>query len=649
MNKKLYPTLAFDSIKRNGQIYFPYILTCIFTVAMYYIIHSIYANDALESIRGGDVLKKMLFFGIQAIALFSAIFLFYTNSFLIKRRKKELGLYNILGMEKKHIARMMTFETIFISNIALIFGIIAGIILSKLMFLLLLKLLGFDVSIAFYIPLESIFSTFIIFISIFFATLLFNLTQVHISKPIELLRGGEFGEKEPKTKWIFVIISIITLGTGYTIAIVVEKPVDAIGIFFIAVILVIIGTYSLFTAVTIGILKMLKKNKNIYYSAKYFVAISGMIYRMKQNAIGLANICILSTAVLVILSATISLYSGLDNILKKRYPVDASIIYMGNSNEIESLIDKAVDDELKSYGLNLKDDVKYKCSAFSASKDKDTFYLDSANLYSTIYLIDLDVYNKIENKEVSLDNDEILIYSNSIDRDYGYSEFNILNKQFKVKYELSELKIESKSEYIGLDSYYVILNDIKSITDVIDNQVYVTDRYYYKFNLDTQNKALKADFIGSLSKHFENLSIVLDNPFQAKESFLATHGSLLFIAIMFGSLFLMATVLIIYYKQISEGIEDRKRFEIMQYVGMSKMEIKKSIQSQIVIVFFLPLIVAILHMTVAFGVIKKLLMLFGLFNTDLFVICTIVTISIFAIIYFIVYWLTARVYYRIVN
>lgn len=658
MNKKLYPVLAFNNIKRNKQTYLPYMLTCICTIIMYYIIHSISINEDLVKIRGGHTLKSMLFFGTIVIAIFSSIFLFYTNSFLIKQRKKELGLYNILGMGKRHIAKMMTFEIMFTSIISLVLGLLGGIVLSKLMFLILLKLLQFDIPIKFGISFSSILTTLTLFIFVFIATLLFNLAQIHISNPIELLRGGNVGEREPKTKWFLVIISIITLGTGYTIAIIVEKPTSAIGIFFVAVVLVIIGTYSLFTAGSIAFLKMLKKNKNFYYTTKYFVSISGMIYRMKQNAIGLANICILSTAVLVVLSATVSLYLGKEDLLKTRYPYDIEIISDSQSFEEQNIIHEIVDTQLQAYNLNSKNDIKYEATTFATSRDGTNFYLeDKTNSYSMIYLMNLNDYNRIQNKSASLNEDEILIYS--IGKNYGYSEFNILDKQFKVKEEIEEFKVENKSSYVGIDGYYIILNNMKLITDEIDKTyplggetIIINEDYYYKFDLDTEDEDTKYNFAVSLTKNLKQnkeLAVRVDNPFQSKEDFFTMYGGLFFIGILFGTLFLMATVLIIYYKQISEGIEDKQRFEIMQKVGMNKKEVKRSIQSQIVLIFFLPLIIAIVHMSVAFGVIRKLLMLFGFFNTPLFIVCTIVTILVFTAIYFIVYTLTARVYYKIVK
>lgn len=652
MNKGFYQKLALTNIKKNKQTYFPYMLTCICTIMMYYIVHSISINGGLNH----NTLKEMLSFGIIVIGMFSAIFLFYTNSFLIRRRKKELGLYNILGMEKKHIAKVMLYEILFIAIISLTLGLLGGIILSKLMFLILLKILNFDVSIEFDISISSILITLIVFITIFFMTLMFNFAQIHAANAIDLLKGGEYGEKEPKTKWFLTSIGLITLGIGYGIALVIDKPVDAIGVFFIAVILVIIGTYSLFIAGSIVLLKMLKNNKKFYYTTKNFTAVSGMIYRMKQNASGLASICILSTAVLVILSATTSLYMGQEDILKSRFQNDISIVCNKTSNETSNLIDNIVETQAKNYNIKINDAIKFNYINFITSRDKDTFYLEDKNtFYTVLNIMSIDEYNKIENKSEWLNNDEILIYSTG--KNYGQNTFNILDRQFKVKNELDNFKVYGKSLEVAIDTYYIILNDLNSfynrIYEIYSNdevEIEALKKYSFNFNFNGDETA-KINFVNTIQQNIKN-EVEYTRVYslnQSKQDFLSTYGGLFFIGILFGILFLMATVLIIYYKQISEGFEDKERFEIMQKVGMTKKEIKNSIQSQIIIVFFLPLTVAIIHTIVAFKVIRKLLLLFNFGNTILFIICTSITIFIFAIIYFTVYLFTAKVYYKIIK
>ncbi len=354
MSKMFYQKLAVTNIKKNGKTYFPYILTCISTIAMFYIMNFISVNDGLDSMYGGRELKTILNLGTYVIGFFSVVFLFYTNSFLIKRRKKELGLYNILGMEKKHIAKLLLWETLFVAIISMILGLISGIAVSKLIFLVLLKILNFKVTMGFVISTNSIVKTVILFGSIFLLTLINNMRQIHLAKPVELLKGGQIGEKEPKTKWILTLIGILSLGAGYYIALTTEAPLAALNMFFLAAILVMIGTWSLFTAGSIALLKMLRKNKKFYYKTNHFINVSGMIYRMKQNAVGLANICILSTTVLVMLSTTVSLYIGMEDVLRTRFPRDISISAKNISKEKSEMINNLVKEQADKDNITLK-------------------------------------------------------------------------------------------------------------------------------------------------------------------------------------------------------------------------------------------------------------------------------------------------------
>ncbi|WP_406542331.1 FtsX-like permease family protein [Clostridium ljungdahlii] len=386
MNKLFYPRLAVINIKKNSKTYFPFILTCICTIMMFYIMHAISINKGLDGASGSESLKTLLFLGTIVIGIFSAIFLFYTNSFLIKRRKKEIGLYNVLGLEKKHIAKILFFECIFTSVISLTAGLIGGIILNKLMFLLLIKMLNFKVSFGFSISVPSIIKTLIVFCSIFFVTLLSNLFQIKILKPIELLKGSEQGEKEPKTKWIMTIIGLAALCGGYGIALNVKSPLAALNLFFGAVILVMIGTYALFTAGSIAVLKFLRKQKNFYYKTGHFISVSGMMYRMKQNAVGLANICILSTAVLVMLSTTISLYAGMEDILKLRYPRDIVVTAKEtNKSQIQKL-DETLNSELKNGKIDMKGKLYYFDNSLEVVKKDGKFLSIKKILAGQIFL-----------------------------------------------------------------------------------------------------------------------------------------------------------------------------------------------------------------------------------------------------------------------
>ena len=654
MNKFFYPKLAATTIKKNGKVYIPYILTCIGSIAMFYIIHSISINTGLDIMNGGKQLKMLLNLGKWVIGIFSVIFLLYTNSFLIKRRKKELGLYNILGMEKKHISKLMLYETLIIAVLTLVSGIAIGALLSKFMFLLLLKILNFDVTLKFYISKESILSTMLLFISIYAVMLLNNLRQIHLSNPVELLKGGNAGEREPKTKWILTLIGVVSLGAGYYIAVTTENPLSALNLFFIAVLLVIVGTYALFTAGSIAILKALKKNKNFYYKSRNFINVSNMIYRMKQNAVGLANICILSTAILVVLSTTVSLYIGMDDILKTRYPDDIMISISEVQPENIEKVNSIIETEMQKSGLTKTGALKHGYISEIAMQEDNKFIVanreeSSITNMNILLFITADDYNQLEGKSVQLEQGEVLICADN--NTLQGNSVEIFNKQFNIKGYIEDLKIKSEMENI-VNGYYIIVSDIDSINEI---KVAAGDEekginYYYGLDVEGSMEE-QLELTNAIQSSLNNNSIKssVEGIATARESFFSIYGGLFFIGLFLGLLFIMATVLIIYYKQISEGYDDKERFEIMQKVGMDKREVKKSINSQILMVFFLPLVMAVIHLAFAFKIITSLLKIFNLTNINLFVICTTSTILVFAIFYIVVYYATSKVYYRIVQ
>lgn len=655
MNKTLYLKLAITNIKANGKTYFPYVITCICTIMMFYIMHALSINKGLEGVKGSESLKTILYFGTIVIGIFSAIFLFYINSFLIKRRKKEIGLYNILGLGKKHIAIVLFYENVFISLISLVIGLMGGVILNKLMFLVLIKILDFAVPFGFSVSIPSMKMTLIVFIGIFTVTLISNLFQIHLAKPIELLKGGEHGEKEPKTKWLMTIIGIISLGTGYTMALTVKSPLSALNLFFVAVVLVMVGTYCLFTAGSIAILKLLRKNKKFYYKTRNFTSVSGMLYRMKQNAVGLANICILSTAVLVMISTTVSLYIGMEDGLKARFPRNVMINASGISENQTKKLNDIIELETKETKINNK--VSYSSEGFIATRTDDTFLLRNADdaFSSDFYFlvtIPLSDYNRLEVKNVTLKDDELLIFSTV--KNYGKNLITIQDKSFKVKEELSTLVITNKNAMDIVGTYILILNDIEAVrninADVTGTKLSVP-AYKVDFDMEGTDKEI-ISFTDKLKQNFSQeipIPVSIKSAAASKESFFAVYGGLFFLGIFLGTLFLMATVLIIYYKQISEGYDDKERFNIMQKVGMSNAEIKESINRQILMVFFLPLVFAVIHIAFAFPMIAKLLATLNLINVPLLRMCTVVTIIVFAVIYAVVYFLTARVYLKIVD
>lgn len=658
MSRLFYPRLAASNIKKNGQTYIPYVLTCIATVMMFYNMCFLAVVKDIGNLSDSQSLRLILRFGAGVIGIFSAIFLFYTNSFLIKRRKKEFGLFNILGMEKKHIARIMFFETLFIAAISLAAGILAGILLSKLMVLLLFKIISFKVSFGFEIPLPAVFTVIALFSGIFLLNLLYNVCQVHLSKPVELLKGGNVGEKEPKTKWLMAIIGAICLGIGYYIALTTESPLAALNLFFVAVVMVMAGTYCLFTAGSIAILKMLRKNKGYYYKIQHFISVSGMIYRMKQNAAGLANICILSTAVIVMLSSTISLYVGIEEVLRNRYPRNVMVNAYNVSDELAAKLDAVINEQAEKAGVDRKDPVRYRYMSFAVNQDGTSFTAADPASYSSgniamVNFFTQDEYNKMENKSVSLSEGEALLFILKGDISGDTVSFGDLS--FTVKERLDSFGIESQTAAVMSKSYFVVVDNLTTIKQVYKslggkNEKMEELSYFYGFDVDAGGD-VQIRLVRSLQNALSNLGVEVyaDGPEISRESFYSVYGGLFFLGLFLGLLFIMATVLIIYYKQIVEGFNDKERFEIMQKVGMGHHEIKKSIQSQVLTVFFLPLVTAVIHIAFAFKVITKLLLIFNLTNVPLFAMCTAATILVFAVFYAAVYAMTARAYYRIVK
>ena len=600
---------------------------------------------------GGTSLQFLLGFGIVTIGIFSCIFILYTNSFLMKRRKKEIGLYNVLGMEKRHIAKMMWVESVIVLIICLSLGLLSGIILSKLMFLILLKLLGFTGAFVFTISLASVLNTVLLFACILCIALIYNLMHIHLSNPIDLLKGGKVGEKEPKSKWLLTLVGVIALGSGYTIAQLVKAPLEALPAFFIAVILVMIGTYALFTAGSIVVLKRLKQNKKFYYQSNHFIAISGLIYRMKQNAVGLANICILSTAVLVTLSTTISLYLGLEDSLNNQFPYD---IVLGVQETSETRLDEItshIQTYAETHAVQIEDYNSYIYTDFVVNPVDGKYVASDPFAYDVnsmmVYLVNVDDYNSYADTSYSLDTDEVLLLS--MGDLYASDEITINDTTLQIVEQVHAFSDFKSAQSNWIDGFILFVNGdvtLHPLYDVMAQETTAPTRRI-AFNMDRDALAFVWDIRESLID--EELINYFSSRELAKSDFISIYGGFLFVGLFLGTLFLSATVMIIYYKQLSEGYDDKARFEILQNVGMSFKEIKSSIKSQILLVFFLPLLTAMLHICFAFNVITKLLAIFTFTNTLLFFICTATTLLIFAAIYFLVYVLTAKAYYKIVK
>lgn len=671
MNKGIFSRLAKQNIRNNKSTYIPYIITCIFCIAMIYMMEFLRDCPTLDqAVRQADEVRMIVFTGEIVVEIFCIIFLIYSNSFLMKRRQKEIGLYNILGLERNHIGIVMFLETIITSIGSLAGGIAAGIIGSKLALLLLLKLLHIPSVLGFYISVKGIFTCLFMFGIIFLMILFLNLAKIHLSRPVELLRGNNTGEKEPVAKWLMALIGFICLGAGYYLAVTTESPIKAITIFLLAVILVMAGTYLLFTAGSIVILKFLRRRKSFYYRTGNFISISGMLYRMKQNAIGLASICILSTGVLLMIAMTVSIYFGMNDIMLNRYPYDVDMSVTSISEDECQTAIEAFEKAIADNKVPVEKSVEEIYLDIVCSKNGDQILIKPANTIRNsdsvlvLSLLNQAEYERLTGISANLNDGEIFAwYPLAVQKD----SVTVDETEFTVKKWLDKNPLTCGEDAVSDNAVLVVTDEDFKKFDEMRTEMYkgvssapAGEDLTLHLGLDiTGSETDKIDFgtpvmevVKDLKKNgglSENSWITSGIRQQEYESYYADNGSLLFIGIFLGSLFLMGTAMIIYYKQISEGYEDQKRFEIMQKVGLSRREVRSSVRRQILMVFFLPLLMAMLHITMAFPMIRRMLLLFGMTNTKLFIGCTAGTVLIFAVVYGLIYLMTARSYYHIVE
>lgn len=671
MHKGIFSRLAKQNIRNNKSTYIPYIITCIFCIAMIYMMEFLRDCPTLDqAVRQADEVRMIVFTGEIVVEIFCIIFLIYSNSFLMKRRQKEIGLYNILGLERNHIGIVMFLETIITSIGSLAGGIAAGIIGSKLALLLLLKLLHIPSVLGFYISVKGIFTCLFMFGIIFLMILFLNLAKIHLSRPVELLRGNNTGEKEPAAKWLMALIGFICLGAGYYLAVTTESPIKAITIFLLAVILVMAGTYLLFTAGSIVILKFLRRRKSFYYRTGNFISISGMLYRMKQNAIGLASICILSTGVLLMISMTVSIYFGMNDIMLNRYPYDVDMSVTSISEEECQTAIEAFEKAIADNKVPVEKSVEEIYLDIVCSKNGDQILIKPANTIRNsdsvlvLSLLNQAEYERLTGISANLNDGEIFAwYPSAVQKD----SVTVDETEFTVKKWLDKNPLTCGEDAVSDNAVLVVTDEDFKKFDEMRTEMYkgvssapAGEDLTLHLGLDiTGSETDKIDFgtpvmevVKDLKKNgglSENSWITSGIRQQEYESYYADNGSLLFIGIFLGSLFLMGTAMIIYYKQISEGYEDQKRFEIMQKVGLSRREVRSSVRRQILMVFFLPLLMAMLHITMAFPMIRRMLLLFGMTNTKLFIGCTAGTVLIFAVVYGLIYLMTARSYYHIIE
>lgn len=690
MKKGFYPKLAFDGIRKNKKMYLPYILTSIGMVMMYYIIIFLQFSQSIKDAVQSSTVSEILGLGSWVIAIFSCIFLFYTNSFLIKRRKKEFGLYNILGMDKHNLGIILFWETLIIAVISLVIGLAAGIVFSKLAELIFLNLLKSDVTFDLTVSSQGIGLCAIIFTVINILLFFNSLRQVRFSSAISLVRSEQTGEKPPKGNQLLGILGVLLLGGAYYISLSIKEPLQALTLFFVAVIMVIIGTYLVMISGSVLFCRLLQKNKKYYYKPNHFVSVSSMVYRMKRNGAGLASICILATMVLVMISSTTSLYFGEEDALAIRYPreINIDISTLDTDLEENGQMDNIISDIkniCKNHGIKetgtytylngmisgmITDDGKVETDINRIDNFSNIALGDFSSVYSFIF-IPVDDYNKIMGTSYTLKDDEAIVYNYRNDSRYGKNVISFNRGQsFKIVKQTDEFVIDTNAAMSVTPSMALIVNDIDNATkgltynattaQKIENTGINFHRYYcFDTGVSPQHQIeLSKDIANYLDGNIEKYRADTSNRMfrstvesreQNRLDFFGLYGGLFGLGIILSIVFIFAAVLIIYYKQISEGYEDQSRFEIMQKVGMTKTEIRKSINSQLLTVFFLPLIFAGMHLAFAAPIIKKLLLLFNLTNLNLFIVTILISFAAFALFYMIVYKITSSAYYKIVS
>ena len=662
--KHLYRRLAVTNLRSNQQFYLPYILVGILSSMLFYAMRAIQGNEGVSNIRGSETLGIVLTMGLVIVGICVCIFLFYTNSFIMKRRRKELGMFHILGMEKKHIIWVLLWEALILYAVSVIGGLAVGIVVSKLLTMFLYQLTGLSESIPFYISWWGCLQTAELFGIMYLILLLYNFMQVKLANPIALLHSRNVGEREPKAKWLFAVTGIGCILVGYYFAANVSGLIEAINMFFIAVILVIAGTYGLFMAGSIAFLKLLRKNKQYYYRTKHFITVSGMLYRMKQNAVGLANICILSTMVMVIISTTVCMYAGLEDALAKSKELNLSFYYKEYpTQEQRNYLQEQMQQIVTAQGRKMTDMSEYSYIPYiihSEGNTIDIFQRDAG--YSNTDMGMIRVFLKEDYEKYlgcSLPEDaDGMAFINSSQRIEGTS-VQLFGQSWQVQ-DITELvkgKLDNDEQYSQMveDMIDFVVADMEAVKQIDQSAGGKYDiTYEITANIDGTKEekkqcaeALKTqmDDCGEQGGYDARMLICTADQ---REMYLELNGGFLFLGLFLGTMFLMITVLIIYYKQISEGYEDRERFAIMTKVGMSSSEVKAAIRSQVRTIFFLPITVAVMHLVAAFPMLKLMLLLFNIKNTVLFIWCLAGTVVVFFILYFTVFKLTSRRYYQIV-
>ena len=676
MKRGFYLKLALDGMKKNKRLYIPYLLTCAGMVMMFYILYGLAMSPLMQTMRGGNTMGLVLMLGTWVILLFSLLFLLYTNSFLARRRNKEFGLYNILGMNKRNLSRILLWETLLCALFSIGAGLAGGILLSKLAELFLLHMAGEQADFALRIVPKGILAAILFYGAIFAVLMVISLARLHISRPLDLLKSEAAGEKPPKANWLFALAGVIILGVAYYLAVTIESPLTAVTLFFAAVLMVIVATYLLFIAGSVALCKLLQKKKGYYYKPNHFVSVSSMAFRMKRNGAGLAAICILATMVLVMLSSTSCLYFGGDDALRGSYPYDVMTVAGFNApadctpevqNQLEEIIQRTADGHAQNSVLYsvLDTSGSFEDGVLDPGGFDRRVVSSSASALEavrSVCILPLSDYNRLAGTNRTLAPGEALLWSSN--QKYDFDTFAVKGcRTLQIREQLDSLPIRIANSAVLATTYFVIVPDWTDycaevsayVTGLGSDMITADTEMFACFDLPGLSEAEQCEIQDKVSdaaqdvrdpgwRYFSTASLA-DN----RSDFFSTYGSLFFLGIILSIVFIAAAALIIYYKQLSEGYEDQSRFGVMQKVGMTKKEIRRAVNSQVITVFFAPLALAGVHLAFAFPFVQKIVRLFGVFNTRLLILTSIICFLAFALFYVFVYRRTAKAYYSIVS
>lgn len=675
----LYPKLAWQGIRKNAETYLPYLLMGILMVGVSYIMNYLTRPTLMGALSMGGTTLMVLQMGKIVISVFSVIFLYYCNSFLIRRRMKEFGLYNILGMGKGNIARVTLWETLLTALLVFAGGLLLGLSLSRLVEMALINLLHADYT----VPMELFYPdgvtwVLLLFGGIYVLILLANLLRMRLSNPVALLKSENTGEKPPKANWFFGLIGLLILLSAYYVAAVSQSPLEALIFFFIAVLMVIVATYLLLVSGSVTLCRMLRRNKRYYYQTRHFISVSAMAYRMKRNGAGMATICILCTMVLVILTSTVCLYGGTDSMVDAICPQDINLTIgleardgEENWKRLDAMQQMALD-VTEEMGLTPENITSQRALVATGKVQNGDYGIitdaDSLNanvLELTVY--PLSVYEQATGETVTLADRELLYASFKTNETfssmsfYGSAPYRMIHAEKELPKRL--LSADYRSAWgclvVFTNDAEAFHSEITALVGEKSGEAMMMDRLALHFDLaseadtDTQEKlvkTLRSEAMKLTGKDFYGMSsLSVDTRSLCRRDYLSLFGGLFFLGMVLGPLFSIAAVLIMYYKQICEGYEDAERFAVMRKVGLTDAEIRRSVNSQVLTVFFAPLLMAGLHMLFAMPIIRLILGAFGLHNDSLFYGIGIGCYVVFAVIYALMYLLTSRRYYRIVR